>query len=84
MNIEEIENFLEKQKLTNEQHVKISFRQRDSVFGLFVKERDYSDLKSKNFWRIVRKNDIEAWKKSKNIDLAKIFNGSEFSRLSVV
>lgn len=84
MNIEEIENFLEKQKLNNEQHVKITFRQRDAVLGLFVKERDYSDLKSKNFWRIVRKNDIDAWKKSKNIDLAKIFNGSEFSRLSVV
>lgn len=84
MNIEEIENFLGKQKLTADQHVKISFRQRDTIYGLFVKERDYSDLKSKNFWRIVRKNDIPAWEKSKNIDLAKIFNGSEFSRLSVV
>lgn len=83
MNIEEIENFLNKQNITAEQHVKISFRQRDTIYGLFVRERDFSDLKSKNFWRIVRKNDIPAWEKSKNIDLAKIFNGSEFSRLSV-
>ena len=84
MNIEEIENFLSKQSFTGDRHVKISFRQRDSIFGIFVKERDYADLKSKNFWRFVRKSDLQAWEKSKNIDLAKIFNGSEFSRLTVI
>jgi hypothetical protein len=83
MNIAEIESFLSKQELNAGQQVKISFRQRDTIYGVFVKERDYADLKSKNFWRIVRKNDVAAWQKSKNIDLAKIFNGSEFSRLSM-
>jgi len=81
MNIEEIEKFLEKQKPVQGQ-VKINFRKRDTIFGLFVRGDDYSDLKSKNFWRIITLPNIEAWEKSKNMNLAKIFNGSEFSRLS--
>ena len=68
MNIEEIEKFLEKQKPAQAQ-VKINFRKRDTIFGLFVKGDDYSDLKSKNFWRIITLPNIEAWEKSKNMNL---------------
>jgi hypothetical protein len=83
MNVEEIEKFLDKQPLKQGQHVKIDFKKRDSIFGLFVKGNDYDDLKAKNFWRIVTATHMDEYLKSKNISLAKIFSGSEFSRLSV-
>lgn len=81
MNVEEIEKFLSKDKIAEEKCVKINFKKRDSIFGLFVKSNDYNDLKSKNFWRIVTRRHFEEYNKSKDINLAKIFSGSEFSRL---
>jgi hypothetical protein len=84
MNIEEIQKFLDNKASTGNEYVKITFKKRDAVLGLFVKEhKDYSDLKSKNFWRIVPQSQLEAYSKSKNIALAKIFHGSDFSRLTV-
>lgn len=83
MNIEEIEKFLDKQTLKVGQHVKIDFKKRDSINGLFVKGNDFTDLKAKNFWRIVTATHMAEYLKSKNINLAKIFSGSEFSRLTV-
>ncbi|MFL9482695.1 short-chain dehydrogenase [Chitinophagaceae bacterium LWZ2-11] len=83
MNIEEIEKFLSKQDLKEGQQVKIDFKKRDTIYGLFVKGNDYSDLTSKNFWRIVTLTNMGAWEQTKNINLSKIFSGSEFSRLTV-
>ena len=84
MNIEEIQKFLDNKTSTGNEHIKITFKKREAIYGLFVKEhKDYSDLKSKNFWRIVPKSQFEAYSKSKNIGLAKIFHGSEFSKLAV-
>lgn len=83
MNIEEIEKFLDKQPLKAGQHVKIDFKKRNSINGLFVKGTDFADLKAKNFWRIVTSTHMAEYLKSKNINLAKIFSGSEFSRLTV-
>lgn len=83
MNTEEVERFLGRQKLIPGQRVKISFKKRDAIFGLFVEGKDYNDLKAKNFWRIVTGPNIEAWTRSKDINLAKIFSGFEFSSLSV-
>jgi hypothetical protein len=83
MNIEEIEKFLDKQDIKPGEHVKIDFKKRDPIYGLFVKGTDYSHLKSKNFWRIVTRTHMEEYNKSKNINLAKIFSGSDFSRLTV-
>lgn len=83
MNIEDIETFLDKKiKVTND-YVKITFKKRDAIYGLFIKEKDYSDLKSKNFWRIVTRTHFDEYNKSKNASLAKIFSGSEFSRLTL-
>lgn len=82
MNIEDIEKFLSKNADTEDSYVKISFKKRDAVYGLFVKDKDYTHLKSKNFWRIVTKLNLEEFRKSGNLALAKIFNGSEFSRLA--
>ena len=83
MNIEEIEHFLDR-KISNEQpYVKINFKNRDAVFGLFVKEKDYAHLKSKNFWRIVTHTHFEEYNRSTDPALVRIFNGSSFSRLSL-
>jgi len=84
MNIEDIQKFLDKKTSEEENYVKIMFKKRDSIHGLFVRDhKDYSELKSKNFWRIVPKSQFEAYSKSKNVGLAKIFSGSEFSKLAV-
>lgn len=83
MNTEEIEKFLETKASGDEDYVKIIFKKRDSIYGLFVRgHHDYSDLKSKNFWRIVPRSQFDAYRKSKDVNLARIFNGSEFTRLS--
>jgi hypothetical protein len=82
MNIEEIEQFIGKSTAAaGVQLVTITFKKRDAIQGFLVKGTDYNDLKSKNFWRVVKEKDLDAWQKSKNVDLAKIFSGSEFSRL---
>lgn len=83
MNIEEIQKFLDKEKFSPENCVKIDFKKRDSIYGLFIKTNDFQDLKSKNFWRIVTKSNFEQWNKTKNVNLAKIFSGQEFSRLKI-
>jgi len=66
----------------NEKEMKIFFKQRSTITGLFVKANDYEELRSKNFWRIVTSHNVETWKKTKDINLAKIFNGTEFTRLA--
>lgn len=82
MNIEQIEKFLSKQKPAACRQVKIDFKQRSTCYGCFVEGKDYNDLKSKNFWRIVSMPNLEAWNKSKDTNLAKIFSGAAFSRLA--
>ena len=84
MNSEEIEKFLNEKASVKEGYVKIDFKKRDTIYGLFVKDKDYGDLKSKNFWRIVTRTHFDEYNKSKNMNLAKIFNGAEFSRLSLL
>lgn len=84
MNTEDIEKFLDGKLSGNEDYVKITFKKRDAIFGLFVRGHvDYSDLKSKNFWRIVPRSQFDAYRQSKNVNLAKIFSGSEFMRLAI-
>jgi len=83
MHIEDIEKFLEKKTTPKSNYVKITFKKRDAVYGLFIEDRDYDYLKSKNFWRIVTRTHFDEYHKSKNVGLAKIFNGTEFSRLTL-
>ena len=70
-------------KGTNGKPLNIYFKQRSIISGLFIQGNDYDELKSKNFWRIVSSTNIEQWKKTKDMNLARIFNGMEFTRLSV-
>lgn len=81
MNTEEIEQFLTKGNTTENHCIKINFKKREAIYGLFVKDNDYNYLKTKNFWRIVTRTNFEQWQKTKDFSLARIFNGSEFSRL---
>ena len=84
MSIEEIEKFLTTKVQPENNYIKIDFKKRDSIYGLFIMDGDYSDLKSKNFWRIVTRTHFDEWQKSKNVNLAKIFNGMEFHRLTLL
>jgi hypothetical protein len=71
-------------KLDTEKALNIHFKQRTTITGLFIRGNDYEDLRSKNFWRIVTNSNIEQWKKTKDINLARIFHGTEFTKLSEV
>jgi hypothetical protein len=84
MNIEDIQKFLDKKTDPQNEYVKISFRKREAVCGLFVRQhRDYADLKSKNFWRIVPESQFASYHRTKDISLAKIFCGTDFTRLAL-
>ena len=71
-------------KNETEKTLNIHFKQRSTIKGLFIKGYDYADLRSKNFWRIVTNANIERWKETKDLNLARIFNGAEFTRLSEI
>ncbi|HRO47870.1 short-chain dehydrogenase [Agriterribacter sp.] len=83
MTKDEVETFLMRIQ-SEELPVQIGFKTRKSFVGLFIKTGDYTDLKSKNFWRIVGASKIDEYKVSGNRDLARIYNGMEFTRLSKV
>jgi hypothetical protein len=77
----QIEKFLTQDHLDNSP-VKVSFKDRKPIVGIFITSADYGELKAKNFWRIVSELNIEHYRKSKDMSLARMFNGSEFTRLS--
>jgi hypothetical protein len=84
MSIEDIQKFLDNKTSAGNEYVKITFKKRNPVYGLFVRDhRDYVDLKAKNFWRIVPESQFDAYNQSKNVGLAKVFQGADFSRLAV-
>jgi hypothetical protein len=83
MTNEQIGKFLEAGHLTKHS-VKIDFKSRQSIIGLFIKSNDYDELKSKNFWRIVSEANIPQWQRRQDNSLAKIFNGTEITRLTPV
>lgn len=80
---EQIAKFVETEQANNPA-VKVEFKKRNTIIGLFVKLNDYDELKSKNFWRLVTEPNLENWHKSKDINSAKMFNGSEFTRISLL
>jgi hypothetical protein len=84
MTNELIAKFVEGNVIPTTKSVMIEFKKRQAINGLIVRSNDYEDLKSKNFWRIVPFALIEEWTNSKNVNIAKIFNGTEFTKLSVV
>lgn len=81
MNIERIENFI-KSGIRNNTTVAIRFKGRPPVTGLFVRAKDYEELKSKNFWRVVQMSQIQNWSATNDINVARIFNGASFTSLT--
>lgn len=83
MTNEQIEKFIEP-KYLSQQTVKIDFKTRNSIIGIFIQAPDYKELKSKNFWRIVSEKNIKQWKATNDSSLPRIFNGAEFTKLTPV
>jgi len=81
MTAEMIETFVT-HKIKKGSKVNIHFKDRNTVTGLFIQASDYDELKSKNFWRIVSNHRADEWKETKDINLARVFNGASFTRLS--
>jgi len=82
MTSEQIDKFLS-EKIKTDSLIRISFKTRNSVLGVFIETPDFNELKSKNFWRIVSEANLEQWKKSKDFSLCRMFNGAEFTKLAI-
>src|SRR3954466_4854713 len=80
MTPEAIHSFLEKEKGTPV--IKVEFKKRNVMRGMFVNTGDYHDLSVKNLWRIVPEANIEQWNKKQDNNLQRIFSGSEFTKLT--
>lgn len=80
MTYEQIEVTLQR-KNSSELLFEIKFKTRDPIKGLFIKSSDFRELSRKNLWRIVREGQIEEYKRTKNENLARLFNGLEFKKL---
>jgi hypothetical protein len=83
MTTEQIEKFM-KPSFLNKSQIRITFKKRPPITGIFIKTPDFSELKAKNFWRIVSESKIEEFVKSKQDELARIFSGAEMTKLEVV
>ena len=64
MEINSIEKFLNANTKASTV-VNIHFKNRATVTGIFISHNDYSELKAKNFWRLVVAKNIDKWKKDK-------------------
>jgi hypothetical protein len=82
MTYDEIEKFFKIKNAVN-LPVIINFRTRKPVKGLFIKTSDYDELRRKNLWRIVSETRLEEFRSSHDLNLARIFNGSEMTKLEV-
>jgi len=81
MTTEQIEKVLSVSKGQLSTTVKVSFKTRAAIEGIFIKAPDYMELKKKNFWRMVSAKNMEDYRKSKDLNLSRIFNGAEFIKL---
>lgn len=80
MTFDVIEKFVESKEMVGKP-VNIFFKQRNTIAGLFIQGKDYQEMKVKNFWRIVSGPNIPEWNKTKDMNLARLFSGSDFTRL---
>jgi len=83
MTIEQIEKFIQRPPYNSGSQVKISFKTRAAVEGIFIQGTDYSELRGKNFWRIVTAKYMDNYTDAKDINFSRIFNGAEFTKISL-
>ena len=81
MTTEQIEKFFS--GIKTDSLIRVSFKTRNPVVGIFIRTADFDDLKSKNFWRIVPEANFKQWQQSKDYNLWRMFNGAEFTKLSL-
>lgn len=75
-----IGKYVESKEVTGKP-VHIFFKQRNAITGLFIQWKDYEEMKTKNFWRIVPESKIEEWQKTKDLSLARLFSGADFTKI---
>lgn len=63
--------------------VRIRFKTRSTITGMFIRMGDFEELKEKNFWRIISATNLPEYKKTQDSSLARIFNGHEFTKLEL-
>jgi len=80
MTYEQIEAIVQIDK-SSDRVFEIKFKTRNSIKGVFIKTPDYRELSRKNLWRIVRETNIDVYRKTHDENLARIFNGVEFTKL---
>ena len=80
MTSEVIEKYVESAEVAGKP-VTISFKQRNNITGIFILGYDYADMKKKNFWRIISETKIAEWQVSKDVNLARLFSGSDFTKI---
>lgn len=82
MNPDQVEKFIQTKTTTKHPYVKIQFKKREPIYGLFLTDGDYAELKTKNFWRIVTSKNFDAFGKHRDRNLSRIFSGSDFTKLT--
>lgn len=82
MTVEQIERFLDSHPLHMDRSSRVFFKTRNTLDGTFIQAPDFVELKKKNFWRIVSASRMEDYRKSNDVGLSRIFNGSEFTKLA--
>ena len=82
MTTEQIQKFFSSEAKSNSL-IRVSFKNRNSIVGIFIQTPDFDDLRSKNFWRIVSEANFEQWRLSKDYNLVRMFNGAEFTKLAI-
>jgi predicted small secreted protein len=80
MTSEVIEKYIESENISGKL-VTVSFKQRNNITGLFIQGYDYAEMKKKNFWRIVAESKMTEWRSSNDINLSRIFSGSDFTKI---
>lgn len=83
MRTEEIEKALNKRKKPDSP-VEIRFRSRAPIKGLFLHTKDYDELSQKNLWRIVSEMNMKSFRETGDENLARIFNGTDFTKLEAL
>ena len=84
MTTEAIAKFVDTENIPPTKAMRIDFKKRNSIHGYIVEGKDAADLRPKNFWRIVSNANFKEWKRTGNLEFAKIYSGAEFTKLSVV
>jgi len=79
MTNDQIERFLV--SLNQSRVIDIKFKKRPAIRGIFLNTNDFEHLKSKNLWRIITEGQLESWKKTQDMGLSRIYNGSDFTKL---